>query len=78
VTYSRNTNFFVFLYSSYGKTITNKERHRKVDYCNDDEVSELINSPFYRQMNVIDDDTYEVESAKKKIKLDLPLQVCIA
>ncbi|CAB4019980.1 Zinc finger and SCAN domain-containing 22 [Paramuricea clavata] len=26
-------------------------------------------------MNVINDDTYEVESAKKKIKLDLPLQV---
>ena len=24
--------------SSYGKTITNKERHRQVKYCDDDEV----------------------------------------
>ena len=61
--------------SSYGKTITNKERHRQVKFCDDDEVPSLINSPFFRELNAIDDDTYEVESSKKKIKLDLPLQV---
>ena len=61
--------------SSYGKTITNKERHRQVKFCDDDEVPNLINSPFFRELNPIDDDTYEVESSKKKIKLDLPLQV---
>jgi hypothetical protein len=38
----------------------------------------VINSPLFRQLNVINGDTYQVESAKKKIKLDLPLQVCIA
>ena len=31
--------------SSYGKTITNKERHRQVKFCDDDEVPNLINSP---------------------------------
>lgn len=67
----------LILSSSYGKTITNKERHRKVNFCDDDEVTELINSPFFRQLNMLNDDTYEVESAKKKIKLDLPLQVYI-
>ena len=35
----------------------------------------LTNSPFFRELNPIDDDTYEVQSSKKKIKLDLPLQV---
>ena len=61
--------------SSYGKTITNKERHRQVKFCDDDEVPNLINSPFFRELSPIDDDTYEVQSSKKKIKLDLPLQV---
>ena len=61
--------------SSYGKTITNKERHRQVKFCDDDEVPNLINSPFFRELNPIDDNTYEVQSSKKKIKLDLPLQV---
>ena len=61
--------------SSYGKTITNKERHRQVKFCNDDEASKLINSSFFRQLDIIDDDTYEVQSSKKNIKLDLPSQV---
>ena len=61
--------------SGYGKTITNKERHRQVKFCDDDEVPELVNSPFFRQLNTLDEDTYEVESSKKKIKIDLPLQV---
>ncbi len=59
--------------SSYGKTITNKERHREVKFCDDDVVPELINSPFFRELNTIDDDTYKVQSSKK-IKMDLPLQ----
>ena len=59
--------------SSYGKTITNKEQHRQVKFCDDDEVPNIINSPFFCELNPIDDDTYEVESSKKKIKLDLPL-----
>jgi hypothetical protein len=61
--------------SSYRKTITNKERHHQVKYCDDEEVPSLINSPFFRELNAIDDDTYEVQSSKKKIKMDLPLQV---
>ena len=35
----------------------------------------MVNSPFFRELNPIDDETYEVQSSKKKIKLDLPLQV---
>ena len=61
--------------SSNGKTMTNKERHRQVKFCGDDEVPSLINSPFFCELNPIDDKTYEVQSSKKKIKLDVPLQV---
>ena len=57
------------------KTITNKEKHRQVKFCDDNEVSGLINSPFFRQLDIIDDETYKVQSSKKNIKLDLPLQV---
>ena len=61
--------------SSYGKTIRNKQRHRQVKFCDDEEVPDLINSRFLRELDPIDDDMYELESSKKKIKLDLPLQV---
>ena len=53
--------------SSYGKTITNKDRHRQVKFCDDDEVPNLINSPFFRELNPIDDDTYEVQSRKERL-----------
>jgi hypothetical protein len=67
--------FYYYNCSSYGKTITNKERHRQVKFCDDDVIPELINSPFFRELNTTDDATYEVQSSNKKIKLDLPLQV---
>ena len=67
--------FYYYNCSSYGKTITNKERHHQVKFCDDDVVPELINSPFFCELNTINDDTYEVQSSRKKIKLDLPLQV---
>ena len=44
--------------SSYAKTITNKERHRQIKFCDDDDkVPSLINYPFFRELNPIDDDT---------------------
>ena len=35
----------------------------------------MINTPFFRELDPIDEDTYEVKSFKKVIKLDLPIQV---
>lgn len=35
----------------------------------------MINSPFFRELDPIDEDTYEVQSFKKVISLDLPIQV---
>ena len=64
--------------SGYGKTITNKERHRQVKYCDDDEVPELVNPPFFRQLNTIDQNTYEVESSKKKIRWISPYKLAFS
>ena len=61
--------------SSYGKTITDQERHREVRFCEETEASRLINTPFYRQIDQIDKDTDEAQSCKKVIKLNLPVQI---
>ena len=31
--------------SGYGKTITNKDRHRDVQFCDDDEAPKKVNEP---------------------------------
>ena len=61
--------------SSYGKTITDQERHREVQFCEETKASRLINKPFFRQIDQIEENTFEVQSCKKKIKLNLPMQI---
>ena len=71
---------FCFLFcqvgnSGYGKTITDQEKHRQVRFCDDTKASQLINTPFFRKIDEIDKETFEVQSCKKAIKLNLPLQI---
>ena len=61
--------------SSYGKTITNQMKHRNVEYCSAAEASRKVNTHLFRKLDNITEDTYEVESCKKTIKLNLPSQV---
>ena len=61
--------------SSYGKTITDQEHHREVQICLETKAPQLINKPFFRQTHQIEENTFEVQSCKKKIKLNLPMQV---
>jgi len=61
--------------SSYGKCLTNKEKHREVHYCNRSEVTKLINSRVFHRLNIITDDLHEVECLKKSVKEDLPIQI---
>ncbi|XP_031572492.1 uncharacterized protein LOC116306555 [Actinia tenebrosa] len=61
--------------SSYGKTITDQERHREVKFCDETKTSRLVNSSFFRQLEVINENTYEIQSAKKRISLNLPMQI---
>ena len=61
--------------SSYGKTITNQLKRRNVEYCSDAEASRKVNTPLFRKLDNITEDTYEVESCKKNIKLNFPSQI---
>ena len=61
--------------SGYGKTITNQLKHRDVEYCSDAEASRKVNTHLFRKLENITEDTYEVESCKKTVKLNLPIQV---
>ena len=61
--------------SGYGKTITNQLKHRNVEYCSDAEARRKVNTPLFRKLDNITEETYEVESCKKTIKLNLPIQV---
>ncbi|KXJ16371.1 hypothetical protein AC249_AIPGENE6507 [Exaiptasia diaphana] len=45
--------------SSYGKTITDQERHREIKFCSDTKASRLVNTPFFRQIDEIDKNTWE-------------------
>ena len=49
--------------------------HRNVEYCSDAEASRKVNTPRFRKLDNITENTFEVESSKKTIKLNLPSQV---
>ena len=57
------------------KAITNQLKHRNVEYCSYAEASRKVNTHLFRKLENITEDTYEVESCKKTIKLNLPIQV---
>jgi hypothetical protein len=61
--------------SSYGKTVTNKERHTNVIYCQEHQVSRYLVDPSFRRCNQLSAKTFEVEMSKKTIRLDLPMQI---
>lgn len=61
--------------SSYGKTITNREKHTKVKLGDAESASKLINYPRFRDLNYIGKAYFEAELAKKSVNIDLPLQI---
>jgi hypothetical protein len=65
--------------SSYGKTVTNKERHTNVIYCQEHQISRSLVDPSFRRCNQLSAKTFEVEMSKKTIRLDLHMQIgCFA
>ena len=61
--------------SSYGKLITNKEKHHNIVYVNESEIgTEIMDKHFYN-LTELSDSYYEVEKTKKKINLDLPINL---
>ena len=61
--------------SSYGKTVTNKERHTDVIHCQEHQVSRYFIDPSFRRCNQLSAKAFEVEMSKKTIRLDQPMQI---
>ncbi|XP_066264599.1 uncharacterized protein [Branchiostoma lanceolatum] len=62
--------------SAYGKTVTNKEKQFDVCYCDSDvTATQKINYPCFRMITEVVDGFYEIETGKRRIKFDLPLQI---
>ena len=61
--------------SGYGKTITNVDRHRDVNYCTEKAASLMVNDRRFRQLDVVVDDAYEIEMNKKTVTYTLPVHV---
>ena len=53
--------------SSYGKLITNKEKHHDIIYVNETEIG--------KEMTELSNGYYEVEKTKQKINLNLPIHL---
>ena len=61
--------------SSFGRMITNKEKHHDIVYIDESKIStEIIDNHFY-DMTELPDGYYEVEKTKKKINLDFPIHI---
>ena len=61
--------------SSYGRMITNKEKHHDIVYVDESEISTEITDNHFYDMTELPDGYYEVEKTKKKINLDLPIHI---
>ena len=61
--------------SSYGKLITNKEKHHDIVYVNESEIGMEIMDEHFFNLTELPDGYYEAEKTKKKINLDLPIHL---
>ena len=61
--------------SEYGKTVTNIDRHRSVQYCTKARTSSLINNKRFRQLEVLTDNAYEIELSKGVVTYTLTLHI---
>ena len=60
---------------SYGRMITNKEKHHDIVDVDESEITtEIMDNHFY-DITELPDGYYEVEKSKKKINLDLPIHI---
>ncbi|WAR06799.1 hypothetical protein MAR_016757 [Mya arenaria] len=64
--------------SSYGSLIMNKTKHSDVQYVQgENETCLQVNDPRFSKLECLDQEEqyYEIEMSKRKIKLDLPIQL---
>ena len=63
--------------SSYGKTVTNKERHTDVIYCQGHHVSRYLVDPSFRKCNQLSAKTFEVEMSKRPFDWIYPCRLAV-
>ncbi|GFN95579.1 hypothetical protein PoB_002208500 [Plakobranchus ocellatus] len=62
--------------SAYGKSLENLENRRDVVYSTSENVGKLVNDRLFRTCIPLDhNDLFEVDSAKNKVRWNLPLQI---
>ena len=62
--------------AGYGRFIMDSSRHLDIKYEEDvNKVARTINSYWFRDLEEIDDGVYELKSVKKRIKMNLPIQI---
>ena len=61
--------------SGYGYTVMNKDKHTNITYCSEEKINKHVNDPLFQDCNDLAGETYEIMKSKRKIKMDLPLQI---
>ena len=61
--------------SLYNASLLNKHSHRDTSYHDHTTVNDIINSPYFTHLDIIEEGLYEVKCLKKRIKNDLPIQI---
>lgn len=61
--------------SGYGRSLTNKEKHLDIRYCDETSVGLAVNDPHFRKLDILGDNYYEISKTKKSIKMDVPIQI---
>ena len=64
--------------AAVGITMMDKTKHTSVKYCETRNVDLHVKSPFFKTLEELNDDIYEVEKTKKKVIHDVPLQIGIS
>ena len=61
--------------SSYGRTITDKMKHRDLCFANEHQIGTEIMDPNFYNLSELEPGFYEVEKTKKELLLDLPVHI---
>ena len=61
--------------SSYGNQIMDRSRHTITKYLNDEKTHKAINEHFFKRLNTIQKDLYEIELLKSTIEHTEPIIV---
>ncbi|XP_033729182.1 uncharacterized protein LOC117318295 isoform X1 [Pecten maximus] len=62
--------------ASYGSMLMRKDRHSNIKYLNsEDKLFQAVNDKHFRKLVELGDGQYEIETAKTRVKMDIPIQI---